>query len=201
MVGDLAIVQILEVSENKHLGVSPVEAGESRPQQVAELATGMQPFRLGIRIGGRYFRRDLQRGLLNELGILHAEQQNWSAALQVFEETEEFFRHQGDRIGTLRAVFNRAITYYRLQDLDRAESLFREARRVSDEIGRHPQGLDLTALGLGEQIEVGQLPDAQADVPGGGVDRRVPQGLQVARQIADQLILRHRRWAQRYCSG
>lgn len=76
-------------------------------------------------------------GPLNELGILYAQNQRWAEAIEVFAEIETVARQQGDRMGLLRAVYNQAIIQYRLHDLDRAETLFRQARRVSESLGSH----------------------------------------------------------------
>jgi len=79
----------------------------------------------------------LSWGPLNELGILYGQNQRWAEAIGVFGEIETVARLHGDRMGVLRAVYNQAIIHYRLHDLDRAEALFSEARRVSESLGSH----------------------------------------------------------------
>jgi DNA-binding NtrC family response regulator/tetratricopeptide (TPR) repeat protein len=79
----------------------------------------------------------MRREALNEIAILYAEQRNWDGALRAFEEMESFARGLSDRTGVLEAVFNRAVIHYKRHDLDRAEDLFREARRISEEFGTH----------------------------------------------------------------
>jgi DNA-binding NtrC family response regulator/tetratricopeptide (TPR) repeat protein len=90
-----------------------------------------------LRIARGTGRDDLARGPLNELGILYAKHRRWASALKVFGEIATAARGRGDLRGALKAAYNQAIIHYRLHDLDLAEDLFREARRISEELGRH----------------------------------------------------------------
>ncbi len=90
-----------------------------------------------LRLAREWQRNDLSLRPLNELGILYGQHQRWSDALGAFEEIERISREMADSMGALKAIYNRAIIYYRLHDLDRAEALFREARRLSDVLGHH----------------------------------------------------------------
>ncbi len=82
-------------------------------------------------------REDLLLGPLNELGIAFGQKQRWQEGLAAFREIQRISEKRGERLTTLRAIFNQAIIYYRTHQLDLAESLFREARRLSDELGPH----------------------------------------------------------------
>lgn len=88
-----------------------------------------------LELSRRLLRGDFFLGALNELGILLAGSRRREEALRAFEEVEERSRAAGATVGVVKAIFNRAVILYRSGELDRAEELFREARRLSDSVG------------------------------------------------------------------
>jgi DNA-binding NtrC family response regulator/serine/threonine protein kinase/tetratricopeptide (TPR) repeat protein len=113
-----------------------------------------------LRIAKQIGRQDLAWGPLNELGIFYAREQRPADASRTFEEMEEMARKRGDNPAILRALFNRAIIHYRLNDLERAESLFREARKVSDAFGGHSLSASIWLGFAGVLRERGRLLEA-----------------------------------------
>ena len=129
---------------------SPASAGGARAARIlglfaraetahGEPATALAMLEDALRLARAAGRDDLAAKPLHELGVLYAQEGRWVDALRVFEEIESSARSRQDPMGELKAIHNRAIIHYWQHDLDRAEELFRQARRLSGEIGRHGQ--------------------------------------------------------------
>ena len=134
---------------------SPARAGGARAARVlglfaraetahGEPAAALEMLEEALRLARTAGRDDLAATPLHELGVLYAQEGRWEDALRAFEEIEASARARQDLMGALKAIHNRAIIHYWHHDLDRAEALFREARRLSGEIGRH--GLEAAIL-------------------------------------------------------
>jgi DNA-binding NtrC family response regulator/serine/threonine protein kinase len=122
--------------------------------------TASELFTKALALGRVAGRRELVQGTLNELAIFYAGRQKWSAALRVFQESQEIAEEATDRWTALKAIYNRAIAYYRLDDLGRAEELFREARTRSDALGRHSFSAAVWSGLAGVLREQGRLREA-----------------------------------------
>ena len=148
------------------IGAAPLRAARAIGSAAAVEArygdgdVARQLFERALALGCAAGRRELTQGILNDLAIFHAGRQEWNAALRVFRETQNMAEESVDRWAALKAIHNRAIAHYRLDDLSRAEELFREARTRSDALGRHSYSAAVW-LGLaGVLREQGRLREA-----------------------------------------
>jgi two-component system response regulator GlrR len=82
-------------------------------------------------------RDDLKHEPLNALAMLHAGNGRLREACRLFAELEELALRRGDRMGRLQALYNQGYTCYRMQDLERAEEIYRRASSIADDMGRH----------------------------------------------------------------
>jgi DNA-binding NtrC family response regulator/tetratricopeptide (TPR) repeat protein len=75
--------------------------------------------------------------VLRQLGALHTDQHRFAEARECYAELEVLLEQGGERMGRLQALYNRAILHYRSHDAERAETLLREACRLSESMGQH----------------------------------------------------------------
>lgn len=83
-------------------------------------------------------RDDLEESALGELAILSARSSRFDGAETAFLRCQELAESRRDRLTSLKILVNRAALRYRAGRVDEAESLYRQARGVSDGLGPNP---------------------------------------------------------------